>query len=276
MIGYVHLVMFLLIIVSKLTFLCTRCLFVEETQPRILSGVPLCLWNESIHLLLDLLCTSDSIHLTANHIHELAFRVHEVEENRVIHQVILARLHIGRSGEVNTILFAHILHLLVCSSQTNNGRMEIFQVLLDDFWRVSGRITRDEYRLQLNVLFLLQRIQHLSQFIQFIWTHIRAVGESKVDDGEFLFVVLQIFLGKRLVIGVDQCEVSANQRLSHTSLTLDFSLDSQLLFLVGKPPRECSTCNNQHNHCLPRSKFNTITFRILMLSVLGATNSDST
>ena len=40
------------------------------------------------------------------------------------------------------------------------------------------------------------------------------MGETKVNDGKFLLVVLQVLLGERLVVRVNQAEVSSDQGLA--------------------------------------------------------------
>ena len=116
-------------------------------------------------MLSDFLGTRFGVDFPSNNIHKLALRIHEIKENRMVNQVVLAGLDVWWSRKVHTILFAHVLHGFVSARQTNNRGMEILQVLSYNFGRVTSRVASDEDGLQLDVIVVFEFLQHLAQLI---------------------------------------------------------------------------------------------------------------
>lgn len=70
--------------------------------------------------------------LTSNSLHEITFRIHQIEINTVIHKVILALRHVRRRAEIHPIFLADILNLLPGACQANDVVMEFRQVFLEN------------------------------------------------------------------------------------------------------------------------------------------------
>lgn len=108
---------------------------------------------------------------------------HQVEVNAVVHQVILTRLHILGRAEVHAVLTADVLDLLVGTSQANDTRVELLQVLAQDLRGITGRIAGNEDREENLVVLggLLDLLNDLGHLVQLVRADIGAVGETKVD-----------------------------------------------------------------------------------------------
>lgn len=101
----------------------------------------------------------------------------------MIDKVILAGIHILGGTEVHTVLFAHILDLLVCTGQADDVGVELLQVLAQHLGGIAGGVTSDENG-QEDILALgggLDLVDDLGHLIQFIGTDIGAVSEAEVD-----------------------------------------------------------------------------------------------
>ena len=101
----------------------------------------------------------------------------------MIDQIILTRLNILRRTEINPILLANMLNLVISTRQAQNPRMELLQISAEDLGRISGRIAGDENRLEDFIVLSLctDAVNDSSHFVELIRTDIGAVSEAEVD-----------------------------------------------------------------------------------------------
>jgi len=78
--------------------------------------------------------------LSPNGLDEIALRIHQVEVDAVVDEVILAWLDTLRGGEVHAVLLAHLLDLLPGARQADDVRVELGQVGSQDGRGVAGRV----------------------------------------------------------------------------------------------------------------------------------------
>ena len=88
----------------------TPWLLEEAAEPR---GTLVGAGPPRVEVLLDLGEGLGPVVVAAEHVDELALRVHDVEEDGVVDEVGLPRLHVGRRAEVHAVLLADVLDLLV-------------------------------------------------------------------------------------------------------------------------------------------------------------------
>jgi hypothetical protein len=120
--------------------------------------------------------------LSANALNKVTFRVHNIEVNAVIHEVIfLTRLEIGWRREVNSILLADVLGLFPCSRQAQEGWVELGEVRSEDRGSVSCGIAGDENTSQAIWFFRLDNVDRGRHLVEFIWADVGAMGEAEVD-----------------------------------------------------------------------------------------------
>ena len=62
--------------------------------------------------------------LSAESLNEVSFRVHKVEINAMINEIVLAGLDVLRRAKVDTVFLAKILNLIIRSSQSNKLGVE--------------------------------------------------------------------------------------------------------------------------------------------------------
>ena len=82
--------------------------------------------------------------LPPNRFDEITHRIHHVEIDAVIDQVILSHLRIRRRAEVHPILLAYILDLIPRARQAHEAGVEFFQVGAQHGRGVPGGIAGDE------------------------------------------------------------------------------------------------------------------------------------
>lgn len=101
----------------------------------------------------------------------------------MIHQVILARLHVLGRAEVDTVLAADVLDLLVGTGQADDARVELLQILAQNLWGIAGRIAGNEDRKEKLVVLggLSDLVDDLGHLVQLVRADIGAVGKTKVD-----------------------------------------------------------------------------------------------
>ena len=113
----------------------------------------------------------------------------------MIHEVVVLGFGVGRCGEVHAVRFARLFNRVVITRETHQPGMEIYTLsspslemiltlhifphLLD---RISRRIDADEYRQHIRFTDHVDRDTHL---IQLLWTDVRAVGETEIDERPF-------------------------------------------------------------------------------------------
>lgn len=126
---------------------------------------------------------SGSISLSVTRIEEAVYLTHQIEVDTVINQVVLARFNIPRRAEVDAVLFANILHLLVGASQTNDARVELLQIFAQHLGAITSRVTGNENGQEKLVILgdLPNLVDNLGHLIQFVGADIGAVGETEVD-----------------------------------------------------------------------------------------------
>lgn len=115
--------------------------------------------------------------------HRLVGLTHQVEVDAVVHQVILASLHILGCAEVHAVLAADILDLLVGTSQAHNARVELLQVFPQDLRGITGGIAGNEDREEKLVVLggFPDLVNDLGHLVQLVRADIRAVSETEVD-----------------------------------------------------------------------------------------------
>lgn len=108
---------------------------------------------------------------------------HQIKVDTVVHEVILAGLHIPGSTKVHTVLLAHVLDLIVGTSQADDASVELLQILAQHLRRITDGIAGDEnghedLLIPGSSLDLLDNLGHL---VQLVGADIRAVSEAEVD-----------------------------------------------------------------------------------------------
>jgi hypothetical protein len=202
---------------------------------------------------------------------------HEVEVDAVVDEVILAGIHILRRTEVDTVLLANILDLLVCAGQADNAGVEFLQIIAQDVWCIANRVAGDKYG-QEEALILgrcLDLLNDLSHLVELIRANIGAVSEAKVDlemsgmvsanipmmppaNSSFVrntyeaVFALQILCGKLLPVKVLQHKRTANLRPSNTLAHLRHALPFQTGFLNAEVEHHTSTGQHEEQRGLPR------------------------
>lgn len=74
-------------------------------------------------------CTIFCSILPTNALHEITFWIHNIEIDAMIHQIVFfTRLNIWWCTEIDSILFADVLHLLPSSCETNQVWMELGEI----------------------------------------------------------------------------------------------------------------------------------------------------
>lgn len=120
--------------------------------------------------------------LSSQRLHKITLRIHQVEVNTVVHEVILARLDILRRAEVDAVLLAQRLDLVVCAGQADELGVELDQVLLKSLGVVACGVAGDEDREEgvLGGLFL-DEVEHAGHLVEFFGADVGAAGEAEVD-----------------------------------------------------------------------------------------------
>jgi hypothetical protein len=101
----------------------------------------------------------------------------------MVHKVILARLHVLGCAEVDTVLTADVLDLLVGTGQADDARVEFLQILAQNLRGITSRIAGNEDRKEKLVVLggLSDLVNDLGHLVQLVRADIGAVGEAKVD-----------------------------------------------------------------------------------------------
>ena len=173
---------------------------------------------------------------------------HEVEVNAVVYEVILTRQDVLRCREVDTESLASSLDLFVLSSQTNQIVVELLQVLLCDLGGISCRVACDEDRSHNITVLLLDIVNHAGHLVQLFRADIRAVCESKVNQRVFS---LEILLGERLAVLVDQLEGATDQRTADTLAVFGDALAGHALLLVAEVEAHTDAGRQKQDSGLP-------------------------
>lgn len=84
--------------------------------------------------------------LSPNRLYEIPVRIHQIEVNAMIDQVILSLLHILRRTEIHSILLTDIFNLFPRTGQADDGRVELGEVFREDAWCVPRGVAGYEER----------------------------------------------------------------------------------------------------------------------------------
>lgn len=82
--------------------------------------------------------------LSSESLDEVSLGIHKVEVNAMIDKIVLAGLDVLWCAEVDTVLLAKILNLVVCSSQANELGVKFGEVSLEGLGVVTFGIAGDE------------------------------------------------------------------------------------------------------------------------------------
>lgn len=118
--------------------------------------------------------------LSAQCLNEIAIRVHQVKVDAVVHQIVLSWLDVLRCAEVDAVLLAERLDLVVRAGQTDELLMELAQVILESLGCVTGGIAGDEDGKKCTRGLFFDDIQHGSHLVEFFGADIRASSEPEV------------------------------------------------------------------------------------------------
>jgi hypothetical protein len=99
----------------------------------------------------------------------------------VIYEIILSGLHTARRAEVHPVRFACALDLFIVASQADKFRVELFQILLQDFRVVARGIACDHKRKEHLAALLNHLVVHEGHFVEFVRADVGTVGEAEVD-----------------------------------------------------------------------------------------------
>jgi len=129
--------------------------------------------------------------LPSNGFDKIPLRIHQVEINTMIHQVVLTLLHVLRCRKINSVFLAYVLNLLPGTSETDNGRVELREVFGkntrgiarwitcyedgEEGWQGRRGFGRGEKGRGVD------KVDHLGHFVQFFRADVWTMGESEVD-----------------------------------------------------------------------------------------------
>lgn len=119
--------------------------------------------------------------LSAQRLHKVALGVHQVEVYAVVYQIVLTRSHVLGRAKVHSVRLAHVLDLVVCARQADEGGVEFGQVLLQHLGGVAFRVTGDEDGQDGAGALGLDQIKHAGHLVEFLRADIGAMGEAKVN-----------------------------------------------------------------------------------------------
>lgn len=220
-------------------------LFEQEGVPGLLLLGALVCRHVALDVLHNLVNARLLIVVPAQGVHKLALRVHEVEEDGVVHQVVLAWLDVWWCGEVHPVLLARVFHLVERTRQPQDGGMKVAQVLLQNRGRVSCRVASDKERLQGNAVLRRQVVEPHAQLVQLIGTDVGTVAEPEVQYGK---LAEEIFLCELITVHVLQMEGPAQRGLPVPSVGLCLLLSLNSALLPVEEVRDCpSDCEEQGN-----------------------------
>lgn len=121
---------------------------------------------------------------------KVAFRIHQIEVNTMIHQIVLSGLELRWSREIYSILLASILYLIILSCQAYNIIMKLLEVWFQYCRLVASRIA-GYHNWEKNIATIrFDSINHVGHLIKFIGTYIGAVCETEIYQRIFPFEIL--------------------------------------------------------------------------------------
>lgn len=134
-----------------------------------------------IHVSQDNVCAFARRMLAAEGLNKVALRVHDVEVDAVVDEVVLAGLDVRRRAEVDTVCLADSLDLIVGAREADELGVELGEIAFEHFRLVARRVTGDEDGREGAGALLLHEIIHARHLVQLIGADVRAVREAKVD-----------------------------------------------------------------------------------------------
>lgn len=179
---------------------------------------------------------------------EITLRIHEIEIDAMVYQIVLPWLHVRRRGKIYSVRLTHVLHLLPSARHAQNIIMELGQISSDHLRRVSGWITRDEYGQKHVSMLLFHSVNHTRHLIQLFGTDVWTVCETEVHQ---TILSLHVLLGKIVSIVVHKVEWAAYERSADAFVRLGDALTSNSRFLITKIDGEADTRNYEEEASLP-------------------------
>lgn len=120
--------------------------------------------------------------LSSQRLHKVTVGVHQVKVDAVVDEVVLAGLDVLGRAEVDAVLLAQRLDLVVGSGQADEPGVELGQVLLQGRWVVARRVAGDEDGEEGRVGVLgLDNVEHLGHLVELFGADVGAAGEAEVD-----------------------------------------------------------------------------------------------
>lgn len=119
--------------------------------------------------------------LSTQCLNKITLRIHEVEVDAVVHQVVLSGLNVLRCAEVDAVLLAEVLNLIVCTSQANKLVVELAEVFLERLWCITSRVAGNEDGEKCAGGLLFHNVQHGRHLIELFGADIGASGKAKID-----------------------------------------------------------------------------------------------
>jgi hypothetical protein len=113
-------------------------------------------------------------------LHEVPLRIHNVEVNTMIDQIVLARLHVLRRAEIHAVHLAHVLRLLVGPREADELRVELVEVVAEDEGGVARRVAGYEEGPQDGAVLGGYDVDCAGHFVELVGADVGAVGEAEV------------------------------------------------------------------------------------------------
>lgn len=130
--------------------------------------------------------------LSSQGLHKVTIGVHQVKVDAVVDEVVLAGLDVLGRAEVDAVLLAQRLDLVVGSGQADEPGVELGQVLLQGCWVVARGVAGDEDGEEGRVGVLgFDNVEHLGHLVELFGADVGAAGEAEVDLQTRSSVILQ-------------------------------------------------------------------------------------
>mmetsp|Transcript_12639 Transcript_12639/g.24660 ORF Transcript_12639/g.24660 Transcript_12639/m.24660 type:complete len:315 (-) Transcript_12639:60-1004(-) len=112
---------------------------------------------------------------------ELAVGAHEVEEDGVVHQVVL--LVAGRGAEVDAEGLGHLGDVLIAPREADEPRVVVLLVRVEALGRVALGVDRDEHGLHGgDAVGLVHHVEGAAHLLELRGADVRALGEAEVQQ----------------------------------------------------------------------------------------------
>ena len=231
-----------------------------------------------LHMIEDDLGTLVGTVLATEGLDEVAVRVHDVEVDAVVDEVVLPRLDVARRAEVHAVRLAHVADLVVGPREPHELLVELPQVRLQHPRVVARRVARDEHRQQEPRQFCLHQVVHPRHLVQLVRADVRAVREAEVDlstgcvshcvsalllkkekkvegkDTNQRIATLKLLAREGPALVIDKLEGSANLGASDTLGSFGDAQTLHALLLVLEVPDEAGAGDDEQQARLPRER----------------------